>query len=43
MGDQEVVRATQEIPVNIEDEMWTSYLDHAMSVIIRHAGVGRFS
>ncbi len=37
MGDQEVVRPTQEIPVNIEDEMRTSYLDYAMSVIIGRA------
>ncbi|HZP03058.1 MAG TPA: DNA gyrase subunit A [Terriglobia bacterium] len=37
MGDQELIKPTQEIPVNIEDEMRKSYLDYAMSVIIGRA------
>ncbi len=41
MGDQELTgqppQPTREIPVNIEDEMRTSYLDYAMSVIIGRA------
>jgi DNA gyrase subunit A len=37
MGDQGLVQPTHEIPVNIEDEMRTSYLDYAMSVIIGRA------
>ncbi len=37
MGDQEQIQPTREIPVNIEDEMRTSYLDYAMSVIIGRA------
>ncbi len=39
MGDQELThqppqQATRQIPVNSEDEMRTSYLDYAKSVII---------
>ncbi len=38
MGDQELIPpTTREVPVNIEDEMRTSYLDYAMSVIIGRA------
>jgi DNA gyrase subunit A len=37
MGDQELLPPTRNIPVNIEDEMRTSYLDYAMSVIIGRA------
>jgi DNA gyrase subunit A len=37
MGDQELIKVTREIPVNIEDEMRKSYLDYAMSVIIGRA------
>jgi DNA gyrase subunit A len=37
MGDQELLKPTREIPVNIEDEMRKSYLDYAMSVIIGRA------
>ena len=37
MGDQELIRPTNEVPVNIEDEMRKSYLDYAMSVIIGRA------
>src|SRR3989475_7301513 len=37
MGDQELVNPVREIPVNIEDEMRTSYLAYAMSVIIGRA------
>jgi len=37
MGDQELTKPTNEIPVNIEDEMRKSYLDYAMSVIIGRA------
>jgi DNA gyrase subunit A len=38
MGDQEqLIPPRREIPVNIEDEMRSSYLDYAMSVIIGRA------
>jgi len=37
MGDQELIPPTRHVPVNIEDEMRTSYLDYAMSVIIGRA------
>jgi DNA gyrase subunit A len=37
MGDQELLPPTRQIPVNIEDEMRSSYLDYAMSVIIGRA------
>ncbi len=37
MGDQELIKPTRDIPVNIEDEMRKSYLDYAMSVIIGRA------
>ncbi len=37
MGEQEQVQPLREVPVNIEDEMRTSYLDYAMSVIIGRA------
>ena len=37
MGDQELIRPSNEVPVNIEDEMRKSYLDYAMSVIIGRA------
>jgi len=37
MDDQELIKPTREIPVNIEDEMRASYLDYAMSVIIGRA------
>ncbi len=37
MGDQELFRPSNEVPVNIEDEMRKSYLDYAMSVIIGRA------
>jgi DNA gyrase subunit A len=37
MGDQELIPPTRQIPVNIEDEMRSSYLDYAMSVIIGRA------
>jgi len=37
MGDQELIKVTREIPVNIEEEMKRSYLDYAMSVIIGRA------
>ncbi len=37
MGDQERIQPTRQVPVNIEDEMRTSYLDYAMSVIIGRA------
>src|SRR6202521_1477771 len=39
MGDQELIPQppSRQIPVNIEDEMRTSYLDYAMSVIIGRA------
>ena len=37
MGDQELIRPSRDIPVNIEDEMRKSYLDYAMSVIIGRA------
>ncbi|HTV54113.1 MAG TPA: DNA gyrase subunit A [Terriglobia bacterium] len=36
MGDQELIPSNQ-VPVNIEDEMRSSYLDYAMSVIIGRA------
>jgi DNA gyrase subunit A len=37
MGDQELIKPSRELPVNIEDEMRKSYLDYAMSVIIGRA------
>jgi len=37
MGDQELIKPSREVPVNIEDEMRKSYLDYAMSVIIGRA------
>jgi DNA gyrase subunit A len=37
MGDQELIRPSNDVPVNIEDEMRKSYLDYAMSVIIGRA------
>ena len=37
MGDQELIKPTREIPVNIEDEMRASYLAYAMSVIVGRA------
>ncbi|MFZ0963230.1 MAG: DNA gyrase subunit A [Terriglobia bacterium] len=37
MGDQELIKPSREVPVNIEDEMRRSYLDYAMSVIIGRA------
>ena len=37
MADQELIKPTNVIPVNIEDEMRSSYLDYAMSVIIGRA------
>ena len=37
MGDQELIKPSREVPVNIEDEMRSSYLDYAMSVIIGRA------
>ncbi|MBZ5564545.1 MAG: DNA gyrase subunit A [Acidobacteriia bacterium] len=37
MGDQELIKPANQIPVNIEDEMRKSYLDYAMSVIIGRA------
>jgi DNA gyrase subunit A len=37
MPDQEPLIPSRQIPVNIEDEMRTSYLDYAMSVIIGRA------
>ena len=37
MADQELIKPTNVIPVNIEDEMQSSYLDYAMSVIIGRA------
>jgi DNA gyrase subunit A len=37
MGDHELIRPMNEVPVNIEDEMRKSYLDYAMSVIIGRA------
>ena len=37
MGDQELIPPQRQIPVNIEDEMRSSYLDYAMSVIIGRA------
>src|SRR5215468_6342085 len=37
MGDQELIPPTRQISVNIEDEMRSSYLDYAMSVIIGRA------
>src|SRR5579872_6062143 len=37
MGDQELISPSNQIPVNIEDEMRNSYLDYAMSVIIGRA------
>ncbi len=37
MGDQELLPPSNQIPVNIEDEMRNSYLDYAMSVIIGRA------
>jgi len=37
MGDQELIKPSREVPVNIEDEMRASYLDYAMSVIIGRA------
>jgi DNA gyrase subunit A len=37
MADQELIKPTNVIPVNIEDEMRRSYLDYAMSVIIGRA------
>jgi DNA gyrase subunit A len=37
MADQELIPAARQIPVNIEDEMRSSYLDYAMSVIIGRA------
>jgi DNA gyrase subunit A len=37
MGDQELIKPANERPVNIEDEMRSSYLDYAMSVIIGRA------
>ncbi|MGH9376011.1 MAG: DNA gyrase subunit A, partial [Terriglobia bacterium] len=37
MADQELIQPSNQTPVNIEDEMRTSYLDYAMSVIIGRA------
>ena len=37
MGDQELIKPSRQLPVNIEDEMRKSYLDYAMSVIIGRA------
>jgi len=37
MGDQDLIKPSREIPVNIEEEMRKSYLDYAMSVIIGRA------
>src|SRR5580698_4998879 len=37
MGDNELIKPSREVPVNIEDEMRKSYLDYAMSVIIGRA------
>src|SRR5580658_2502564 len=37
MGDQELIKPSRDVPVNIEDEMRKSYLDYAMSVIIGRA------
>jgi DNA gyrase subunit A len=37
MGDQEIVQPSRSVPVNIEDEMKSSYLAYAMSVIIGRA------
>jgi len=37
VADQELIKPPNEIPVNIEDEMRSSYLDYAMSVIIGRA------
>ena len=37
MGDQELIKPSRDINVNIEDEMRKSYLDYAMSVIIGRA------
>jgi DNA gyrase subunit A len=37
MGDQDLIKPSRDIPVNIEDEMRKSYLDYAMSVIIGRA------
>src|SRR5579875_3271283 len=37
MGDQELISPSNQIPVNIEDEMRNSYLDYAMSVIVGRA------
>ncbi|MGH9434955.1 MAG: DNA gyrase subunit A [Terriglobia bacterium] len=37
MADQELIPPSNQTPVNIEDEMRTSYLDYAMSVIIGRA------
>jgi DNA gyrase subunit A len=37
MGDQDLIKSSRELPVNIEDEMRKSYLDYAMSVIIGRA------
>jgi DNA gyrase subunit A len=37
MGDQEILQPSRNIPVNIEEEMKSSYLAYAMSVIIGRA------
>ena len=37
MGDQETVQPSRSVPVNIEEEMQSSYLAYAMSVIIGRA------
>ncbi len=37
MSDQDLIKPSRDIPVNIEDEMRKSYLDYAMSVIIGRA------
>src|SRR5579884_1813388 len=37
MGDQELISPSNQIPVNIEDEMRNSYLDYSLSVIIGRA------
>jgi DNA gyrase subunit A len=37
MGDQEILQPSRNIPVNIEEEMKSSYLAYAMSVIVGRA------
>src|SRR3989442_7707296 len=37
MGDQELVPPSRNLPVNIEEEMRSSYLAYAMSVIVGRA------